>query len=365
MASKRVLLLADNPYLGGITSYILSVLTALRDDERFELVPACFPGQSHDVTLFEKAKHLGIKVHPLPMSGTFDFTVFGTLRKYLVDQRIDLIHAQGYRATLICTRGAGAVPVITTCHGMAVAPTPRLRLWEWARLRAMRKHPLTIACSDFVRQWLLDRRFADARVRTIHSSFALPEDRDADGAVTRSTLGLRDESLAALYIGRLVEGKGIDTFLEAVAGKPHIVPILVGDGPLRPSLEARAEALDLRAHFMGDTTEPGAYYELADCVVLPSEMEALPMTLIEAAAYGKPAVATHAGGIPEVVSHGESGLLVQPGDVGELRKALDRMTAPELRSRMGENAKAIWRDRFAPNRMAEALARAYGDALRA
>lgn len=362
MSARRILLLADNPYVGGITSYLHSVLTALAQDDRFELITASFPGRGGDRTLIVKANEAGASVHVIPMAWNFDPRVVKTFRRFLAREEIDLIHAQGYRATLISLFGAGSIPVMTTCHGMAVAPALRTRLWEWARLRAMRRHPLTIACSDFVRGWLLDKGFPEDRVRTIYNCYA-PSGKAPGNGATRESLGIEEASLVALYVGRLVAGKGLDTLFRALAGRPGIAPVVVGDGPLREALEKEADALGVKACFVGGTQDPTPFYALADVVVLPSKMEALPMTLIEAAAHGRPAVATRVGGIPEVVRDGKSGILVAPGAVEELGEALARLKEPELRARLGAEAKEVWCDAFTPERMAGELGQAYRDVL--
>jgi glycosyltransferase involved in cell wall biosynthesis len=91
-------------------------------------------------------------------------------------------------------------------------------------------------------------------------------------------------------------------------------------------------------------------------------MEALPMTLIEAAACGRPSVATRAGGIPEVVRHEETGLLIAAGDEEALADALLRLKDPALRARLGKAAHAHWQAHFAPVVMAGALKRVYFEA---
>lgn len=138
----------------------------------------------------------------------------------------------------------------------------------------------------------------------------------------------------------------------------------MGDGPLRPALESQAAALGAPVRFVGAVREPGPYYQLADAVVLPSRMEALPMALIEAAAYGKPAIATRAGGIPEVALDGESGILIDYGDIQALRQAIEALRNPDVRTRLGNGARARWNACFTLERMADGLAQAYRDALR-
>ncbi len=363
MKTARVLLLADVPYMGGVTSHILTIPEAFREHRGFEFVLATFPGRTADATLVEKARTQGIDVHTFPMAWPVDTRVLRAFKRFLAENQIGLIHAHGYRATIICALAAGNTPVTTTFHGEAVAPTGRVKVWEWGRLRAARRHPITIACSDHVRRWLIAQRFDPANVRTIRNTAPKPPTTQDPNAPTRTSLGIPNDATVALYIGRLVRGKGVETLLDILAAEPAIVPVIVGDGPERKALEKNEKLRQSGARFVGPTAHTAPYYQLADVVVLLSEMEALPMTLIEAAAHGKPVVATRVGGIPEVVRDQETGILLDHGDTPAIRDALRRCTDPELRATMGQRAQAHWQEQHAPQKMARELAQAYADRL--
>jgi len=132
---------------------------------------------------------------------------------------------------------------------------------------------------------------------------------------------------------------------------------------LRESLEAHAQALNADARFVGFVAEPAGLYRLADVVALVSEMEAFPTVLLEAAAYGKPVVASRVGGIPEIVADGVTGIVVAPGNVTAVGAALERLQDAGLREGMGVAAHTAWRERFSGAQMAAALARVYDEAL--
>src|SRR5690606_33927770 len=97
--------------------------------------------------------------------------------------------------------------------------------------------------------------------------------------------------------------------------------LVIGDGPRRRELEARAvelqlnNALQTRVHFLGRRADVSQLLTLLDVFVLTSQMEANPVSILEAAACGKPVVSTAVGSIPEVVLEGQTGFLVEPGDV--------------------------------------------------
>ncbi len=350
----RVLHVADNPYMGGITSHILSVVEAFRDRQDFTVHAAVLTGRTNDRALFERAAAAGCPVHEIPMAWTFDARVLGRLRDFVRDGEYALVHIHNYRAAWLAALARLTMPLVYTCHGAAVAPAFRTRLWQRGALRVARGLPRVVACSQYVAAWLAAQGVPRDRIATVYNAVAAPppapadSDRDAPHGAT-----------VFLYAGRLAPGKGLETLLDAAAGLPNAVLRIAGDGPLRAPLEEQVRRLGLDARFLGNQADMAPIYHTADAVVLPSEMEALPMTLIEAAAWGKPAIGTTAGGIPEVIADGETGLLTPPRDVEGLRDAMMRLMDAAKRERLGDAARARWRARFSPDAMAEGLASVY------
>lgn len=357
---KRILLIADNPYMGGVTSHVVSIFSAMRGG-RFEFWTACFPGRNEDTALLDAAEGLGITVHVFPMRHGFDITVLAAFQRFVADHKIHLIHTHGYRGNLIAALARTSRPVVSTCHGEIVAPAWRTRLWEWLSLRAMRRHNKVVACSDYVRRRLIRKGLAADRVVTVYNCCGRPDDADAPGVPGGMAHG--GVGFIVLYVGRLVEGKGLDVLVDSLIGAAGVLLVLVGEGPLRDALAGRARRVGVPVHFAGAVDDPSGYYLWSHVVVLASVMEAMPMVLIEAAAHGKPVVASRAGGISEIVADGETGILVESGDPAALRGALERLRNPALRAAMGERARARWRRMFSPEIMAARLSEVYDDVL--
>jgi len=140
---------------------------------------------------------------------------------------------------------------------------------------------------------------------------------------------------------------------------------LAGSGKLEDELRRLAAALSLeRVRFLGWRNDVAALIKGADIVVLSSRAEGLGSSLCEAQAAGKAVVATSAGGIPEAVEHGETGLLSPPGDaqaLGAHIKAL--LVDPDRRKILGEAGRMRARTRFAPQAIAKAHAALYASLL--
>jgi glycosyltransferase involved in cell wall biosynthesis len=159
----------------------------------------------------------------------------------------------------------------------------------------------------------------------------------------------RDGTGRIVFVGRLAAVKGALVLLEAFravcAAHPQATLTLIGDGPLRADLEARAAALGLgdAIAFTGYLSQQAVAERLADSdvFVLPSFAEGVPVVLMEAMASGLPVATTRIAGIPELVEHDVSGLLVLPGDADALAAALSRLLAePARRARMGAAGRA-------------------------
>jgi glycosyltransferase involved in cell wall biosynthesis len=180
--------------------------------------------------------------------------------------------------------------------------------------------------------------------------------RDADAV--RRELQLEAASSLVLSVGRLVEEKGHVHLLESVPAVlerfPGAVFLVVGDGPLRPSLEERASRLGVEAvvRFEGTRFDVDRLLMASDIFVLPSLQEGLPLALLDAMAMGTPVVATAVGGIGEILVNEQNGLLIPPADAPALARAVLRLlTDDELRKRCGDAARELMGREYTIDRM--------------
>ncbi len=164
-------------------------------------------------------------------------------------------------------------------------------------------------------------------------------------AVARAHLALPPGAFVVAALGRFVPVKGFDLLVEAlpavVAGVESTWLLLVGDGPERGPLEARAARLGVagRVHVTGAVADVAPCLAAADVVAAPSRNEGMGRVLVEAMALGLPVVGTAVGGIPAVIVEGACGRLVPPGDVPALARALvDLGRDAGLRRKLGEAA---------------------------
>jgi len=182
---------------------------------------------------------------------------------------------------------------------------------------------------------------------------------DSERAEVRARLGLPAAALLIVFTGRLLQGKGVDTLLAAFErlapqdARLHLV--LVGSGAgqalsMEDQLRARVSEVGLQARvtFAGRVETVPDWLRAADLYAFPSFFEAMPLSIMEAAACGLPLASTRIGGVEDVIEHERSGLLIEPGDVAALTDVLRRLASdPALRASLGAAARKTIVERFA------------------
>ncbi len=187
----------------------------------------------------------------------------------------------------------------------------------------------------------------------------------------RSELHISSDAMVLGIVGRLSEEKGgVDVLIRAVArlckSNPNLRLLVVGDGPLRGSLEALAaeSAPGGEIMFTGTRNDVAHLLSAMDLFVLPSLNEALPIVVLEAMAAGLPVIATRVGGVPEIVDHEKTGLLVEPGSEDSLYSALDRLIFDaDLREQLAQAGRRRVASDFTIERMVERIEGLYEELL--
>jgi glycosyltransferase involved in cell wall biosynthesis len=243
------------------------------------------------------------------------------------------------------------IPVVCTVHSLVEAregsgETVESRLREVAYRATDRLASATTAVSAAAAARYIEVR-AVPQNRMIHIpngfDFSRATPRGHARAAIRRELGIRDDEFLWTTVGRLVAEKGHSSLLEAFdrirKGRPDVRLVIVGDGPEKAALERLSSELRLGgdALLLGMRTDVASILDAADAFVLSSEVEGLPMVLLEAAAQRLPIVSTDVGGCREVARPELGAILVTPGPEGLARgmMAVMEMTDPE-RASIGE-----------------------------
>ena len=257
---------------------------------------------------------------------------------------IQLVHVGLTGEKLLLARGCPE-PVVWTEHGplpRALIRSPLLRTYRRAGLNAAMVH----CVCDATRQHLAGLGFAPDRLMTVHTGLHRKTGSVERARQIRREMGIPPDAVVAATLSRLVWVKGLDSFLVAAsrlaASSETVHFMIVGDGPLRGELEARSRSLGLngRCHFTGHRSDMPDVLQAVDVLAAPSVVEGLPLGVLEAMHAGVPAVASRVGGHPELIVAGETGFLVDEGDVDALSDRLALMaTDGALRHRLGSGAR--------------------------
>ncbi len=183
---------------------------------------------------------------------------------------------------------------------------------------------------------------------------------EAQRRETRRQMGLHEDAFVIGWVGRMTAVKRTDAVVDAlrslVERGVEAYALLVGDGPDRDHLERYAHDLGVirRCLFLGYQEDVARFYDAVDVILLPSINEGTPVTVIEALAASRPAVATRVGGVPDVVRDGVDGFLVDSADGDTLAARLAELAAdPELRARMGAAGRERVLERYSVERLVD------------
>lgn len=383
MGSAKVLHAITRLERGGAPGIVLDLL---RELEGHGLTHTLATGLADDPVqdLLGTPATAGLQVRTVPALGReirplADLRAFLGLARLLRREEPDLLHLHTSKAGFLgrlAARFVGKRPVIYSPHGTILngyfspgASRLLARLEAWAARFTDR-----IVCYTALEV----AEYLAAGIGRPEQYAVIPNGLEVEAYVrqaappakTRAALGLPPGSRAVLCGARLVPVKGQTHLLQAwpsvLKREPRALLLLAGDGPDEQRLRARAAALGLHGsvRFLGFREDIASLLACAELLVLPSLNEGFGMVLLEAMAMGRPVVASAVGGIPEVVLHGETGLLVPPADPEALAAAILRLLGdPGALRQMGEAGRERARKSFSREAFLQAHRDLYGELL--
>jgi glycosyltransferase involved in cell wall biosynthesis len=327
-ARVRVLFVVGNFVAGGAERHLIELWRRL-DRARFDVHVACFRREG---AFTAEAEALGLPIHDLEIGRRlYDPSgVRGLLRltSLLRDLRPDVVHGYLFGPNLfaaVAGRLAG-VPAIVVAKRNVDAYESRRQIGAQRVAHRLATH--VTAVSDVVADTSVALGVPRSRVTVIPNGVDAARFERGDATAVRAELG-PDPGAVIGSVGCLAPRKDYATLLDALerlaAAGRAFTAVVVGDGPERAALAARAAALApaVRNRFVGERADIEDWLAAFDVFVLSSREEGIPNALLEAMAAGRPCVATAVGGTPEVLRDGDTGWLVPPADPAALAAALD------------------------------------------
>jgi glycosyltransferase involved in cell wall biosynthesis len=343
----RVLYLTDQTALGGDTRAELLTLREL-DPDAFEVDVVCPPHGQTLAAFSASTRHM--RVRPISLGADRGGSILQRLRS------IGELAAGSLRIARIALRTRPDVVIAgdrprSIAAGLLATRAGRTRFvyhpqyfWnpydfqQHVQRRALARADLVICHSKHSADSFAAMGCPRVKLRVAHNPVDVQGFRPGDSRAARAELGIRGQAWVVGTTSVMRAEKGHAVLIDAVASLADTVPelhlLLVGDGPMRPELEAqcRRRGIEKRVTFTGRLDDTSSAYRALDVFVMPSEIEPFGLVTIEAMATGLPVIGTNTGGTPEIVIPNVTGLLIPPGDVAALANAMYTLWANRERS---------------------------------
>lgn len=344
----RILHLRASQFHGGPEKQILHHAILASSPEQ-EIWLSSFRDGPRRPEFLERAERVGLPTLEFS-SGRFNSRTAMELGRSLKENNISLLCTHGYKADLL----GWAASRLASCPQIAFArgwtgENWRIRLYERIDRMILRWVDWVVCVSRPLADEIGRKRMGRTPPRVIPNcallrfqNRVLPVDRSP----SKHALGLPSDSFCVCAAGRLSPEKGHRYLLQAVPNLigriPNLLIVLLGEGRGRAELERQAIELGITKHvlFAGFKKDIQPWIQASDLLVNPSLTEGTPNVVLEAMALGTPVVATAVGGVPDLIEHLESGVLVAAGDSHSLAAAIHASFASRAeRERLAQNAK--------------------------
>jgi len=335
--------------VGGTATYLLNLLNGLEGSEvETKLV----------IGNYQRIRGLSRAISP-----SKDLQARRQLWEIVDHYSPDLIHSHTFKAGVLVRSKRTSIPIVHTFHGHHLydpdyGKVARVVINAIERVLAKRSRKI-LTIGSRVGEELLDVGIGKrSQYESIAPGVRVPKLSDRSKIVERYSL--YPDRLNVLWMGRLTRVKRPDRVIELAKHYPEVNFIMAGDGELRKELESKA---DKNVHFLG-VQSSDEMFNLADLVLLTSDSEGMPLTLIEGQMAGVPAIATDVGSVSEIVEQEVTGLVTST-QIEQIISSLGRLLGDSmLRSTMAKNAKELAQNRFSIEKMVESHIQVYQQALK-
>ena len=327
---KITLALLWSHYDGGVTS--VNDLVLGLDKERFNAIFIYLSGDGVETNFIEQAGYDVFYLSDIKRLRSFRFSILSGLIRVLKEHNVDILHCHAHKSSsygALAATFAKTPVVLSHVHGLSRTRNFKRKL---ANFLSFRKFTRIIAVANSVREDVLRSNWSLSAEKLSVLENSIDYKRFADVSTSkedaRQMLELPSEALVFGTVGRLAPTKGLSYLIKAFAKVKEQIPsaqlVLLGDGPLRQDLEKDAVKTGLfdSIHFLGRRDNIERLLRAMDVFVLASVAEGMPRAILEAMAAGVPCIATKVGGIPEIISGNNVGVLVPPKDSEALAEAM-------------------------------------------
>ncbi|MGE5329834.1 MAG: glycosyltransferase family 4 protein [Deltaproteobacteria bacterium] len=342
---KNILYLYTNMNIGGVQKVLLSLASNIK--EEYSPVVASCGG-----ILMEEINKQEIKHYNLPLNSKRPKHIIASIKgiiKIIDAEKISIIHSHHRYTTLIAL-------IISKFRRIKVIHTEHSTFNTKKHVNFRGEN--IIAVSDCVKDSMVSYGVDEKNIQVIYNGIEFPSNLEKRRLSIKNEFSIPENFICIGILSRLTKQKGIIYFLKAMklVLKEHnnVAVFIIGDGPEMLSIEKFISDNDISQNIKLCKIRKDIYHIIneLDFFALPSLLEGLPISILEIMSQGKILVATKVGGIPEVISDGENGLLVNPKDIkGMYLKIKNAIENAEARKIMGEKGRNLISSKFSIDKM--------------
>jgi glycosyltransferase involved in cell wall biosynthesis len=338
----KVIFVLHSHKSGGAERHLLQLMSGLAASGI-----ECIYAGPRDSWLAEQLSGSGFRCEHIPYHGIYDLVSLIRLVRLIKRENADIIHGHLTRGALYAGWAGllAGVPNVATAHSTNAGK-------HFGRARRV------IAVSHAVAHFLAECGYAKDRICTVHNG--VPDYASApDSAIVKRLESLRKDDVPIItMVARLEQVKGHDIAFRALAKLTNFQwsLVLAGalDTPWAAQMQKLANELKImdRIEFVGHIDQVASIYAITNILIAPSRREAFSLTLLEAASFALPIVASRVGGNSEAVIDQETGILIESENVDELASAIEILLGSmDTRLTMGRNARKQYEDNFSDHTM--------------
>lgn len=357
----------------GVAAHIITLLRHLSKidfDTHFVLL--------HNSHVAEIARNAGIEPFILGRDFPCDFRAIFRLARFIRRNDIDIVHTHTLNGNLygrLSAKLARRAAIVTTIHTYLsdtlsdIYGNPlKRRFVIWQNTVTDRLASMLITPSEALKDKVVSDGVDPQKINVVSNGIDIPviSDFDQGAESARKELGISEDSILLGTAGRMVPVKNLESLMEIAAKLIRdglkLDLLLIGDGPLRVQLEGMASSLGITDHviFTGWRNDILSILQGIDIYVHTSVSESFGYSVVEAMSIAKPVIAFDVGSLSEVISNGETGLLLRPRDNIAFKEAIAQMAAnPRQRREFGLAARRRAELCFSSGSMAEKIMTIY------
>jgi len=294
----------------------------------------------------------------------YDIALANKMAEVIVDEQLDVLHVHYAIPHAVCAILAkdmanSDIGIVTTLHGTDITVLGYDSSLKGAIKYGIEKSDVVTAVSHSLGQETMDLISPNKDIETIYNFIDEQEYTKKDAGNLKELLGIKPHEKVVIHVSNFRKVKHVPDIVQSFKLIHEDVPsklLLVGDGPEKhPIMESiKGTSIENDVLFLGKQENLSELYSIADLMLLLSEKESFGLVLLEAMACGVPCIGTNVGGIPEVITNGENGFIVELGDWKKVAEhGVEVLQNPSLHKQIVDRSLEVIRDRFSSKSIVE------------